>query len=186
MEKDLDLLPSGKISQLSAQTELLMERLVSMSGSVSSASSVSQVTGPSLPVTPLSFTQVAATSKPTALPSSDIRRLPRLDGSPDFDVAAVLSQYRLVAGFKAKTVRPNYQEYADPLAFEYLWLICDGPVLTQYQQLSAGIIDWRVPLSLLVKPPTKRSALFPLWKRGPNFFFPSGNVDRTLVRPYLT
>ena len=81
----------------------------------------------------------------------------------------MLSQYRLVAGFKAKTVRPNYQEYADPLAFEYLWLICDGPVLTQYQQLSAGIIDWRVPLSLLVKPPTKRSALFPLWKRGPNF-----------------
>ena len=120
VEMDLDLLLSGKISQLSAQTELLMERLVSMSGSVSSASSVRQVTAMSPRVTPLPFAQVAATPKTTALAASDVRRLSRLDGSPDVDVAAVLPQYRLVAGFKAKTARPNDEEYADSLAFEHL------------------------------------------------------------------
>ena len=70
-----------------------------------------------------------------------LRDLLKLGGSRDVDVAAVLSQYRLVADFKAKTVRPNDEEYADSLAFEHHSLICDGPVITRYQQLSAVNID---------------------------------------------
>ena len=62
--------------------------------------------------------------------------------SNSVDVTAVLSRYRLVAGFEAKTVHLNDEEYADYLASEYFSLICDGPVLSEYQQLPAGTIDW--------------------------------------------
>ena len=143
VEAQLDLALSGGNPQLSKQTELLIERLVSMSGPTSSTSSVNQASVLSSSVPPLSFAQVAATPKTTTLTASDVRRLPRLDGSPDADVPAVLSQYRLAAGFKAKGVRPDDVPYADCLAFEHLSLICDGPVLALYQQLSSGAIDWR-------------------------------------------
>ena len=62
--------------------------------------------------------------------------------SADVDVAEVLSQFRLVVGFWAKTVAPQDEKFADNLAFEHLSLICDGPCLTLYQQLMSGRIDW--------------------------------------------
>ena len=64
-----------------------------------------------------------------SLTAGDVRRPPCLDGSPDVDVAAVLSQYRLVADLRVKAVRPNDEEYANSLAFEYLSLVCDGSAL---------------------------------------------------------
>ena len=67
VEGDLDLLQLGKISQLLAQTELLMEQRVSRSGSGSSASSDDQPTTLSPLVTPLLFAQVTATPKPPNL-----------------------------------------------------------------------------------------------------------------------
>ena len=75
---------------------------------------------------------------------NDVRSLPRLTGSADVDVAEVLSQFRLVVGFRAKAVAPQDEKFADNLAFEHLSLICDGPCLTLYQQLMSGRIDWSV------------------------------------------
>ena len=146
VDRQLDRLMSGEIPQLSSQTALLMDRLVSIASATSSNGSVNHATQPIVQpiVPPLSFAQVVATPKTTVLTTGDVRRLPRLNGSADVDVAAVLSQYRLVAGFKAKSVRPNDETYGDSLAFEFLSLICDDSVLTLYQQLSTGTIDWRV------------------------------------------
>ena len=73
---------------------------------------------------------------------NDVRSLPRLTGSADVDVAEVLSQFRLVACFRAKAVAPHDEKFADNLVFEHLSLICDGPCLTLYQQLMSGTIDW--------------------------------------------
>lgn len=61
------------------------------------------------------------------------------DSSPDVDVAPLLSQYRLVAGFKAKTVHPNDKEYADSLTFAM-----GMSLRRQYQQISAATIDYRI------------------------------------------
>ena len=71
-----------------------------------------------------------------------VRSLPRLTGSADVDVAEVLSQFRLVVGFRAKAVAPHDEKFADNFAFEHLSLICDGPCLTLYQQLMSGRIHW--------------------------------------------
>ena len=84
-----------------------MERLASMSGSVERdfcrTSNVWSVPPCHTPVLRAS----SSDPKATALTASDVHKLPHLDGSPDVDVAAVLSRYRLVAGFKAKTARPT-------------------------------------------------------------------------------
>lgn len=121
---------SGKTPQISAQAELLMDRLVSATSSVSGFSSVNPTSRVSPRANPLSLAQVPATPKTAVLTASDVRRLPRLDGSPAVDVAAVLAQYRLVAGFKSKYMRPDDEKYGDILALEFLSLICDDPVLT--------------------------------------------------------
>ena len=71
-----------------------------------------------------------------------MRSLPRLTSSADIDVAEGLPQFRLVVGFRAKTVAPNDEKFADDLACENLSLICDGPCPTLYQQLMSGRIDW--------------------------------------------
>lgn len=115
VEQQLELLMTGQIPHLSEQTKLLMDRLVSISGYLVSATPFNQVSDSPPPVAPLSFAHVAATPKVTSLTASDVRRLPRLDGSPDVDVAAVFSQFRPVAGSKPKTVRPNDEEHADSL-----------------------------------------------------------------------
>ena len=109
-----------------------MECVGSVSCVISSAGSVSLVPGLSTPVAPpLSFARVT-TPKATALTAGDVRRLPCLKASLYVDVAAVLSQCCVVAGFKAKTVRPNDDDYSDALARGWLSLTCHGPVLTLY------------------------------------------------------
>ena len=95
----------------------------------------------------MSFAQVAATPLTTVLTASDVRRLLSLNGSPDVDVASVRAQLRLVADFKAKSVRPDDEKCGYVLVFEFLSLICDDAVLKLHQPLSTGTIDWRVALA---------------------------------------
>ena len=72
----------------------------------------------------------------------DLRSLPRLTGSADVDVAEVLSQFRLVVGFRSKAVAPHDENFEENLSFEHLSIICDGPCLTLYQRLMSSRIDW--------------------------------------------
>ena len=87
------MLLSGDIEQLSLQVELMMEELVGQSSSVSSVGSVdhpSELSAPSVSVPPLSQAGAPATVTTTVSTASDVRRLPRLNGGPDVEVAAVL------------------------------------------------------------------------------------------------
>ena len=79
----------------------------SVSGSIFSSSSVTQALGLSSPVPPLPFTSVDSRQKNTVLTASDVRRLSRLDRSTNVNADAVLSQYRLVAGFRRKLSVPT-------------------------------------------------------------------------------
>ena len=97
VDRQLDLMLARKIPKISAQTEMLMDRLVSITSSVSGSGSVNPAPSVPSPVTPLPFAQVAAIPPTAVLTASDVRRLPLLDGSPDVDVASVLAQFRLVA-----------------------------------------------------------------------------------------
>ena len=74
-----------------------MDQLVTITTSVSGSGSVKPASSVPSPVPPLSFAQVAATPKTAVLTASDVRRLPRLNRSPEAYVASVLAQLRLVA-----------------------------------------------------------------------------------------
>ena len=88
------------------------------------------------------YAGVLSAPKAVTFTPNDVHSLPRLTGSDDVDVAEVLSQLRLVVGFRAKALAPNDEKNADNLVFEHLSLICDGPCLTLYQQVMSGRIDW--------------------------------------------
>ena len=53
------------------------------------------------------YAGVLSVPKAVTFTPNDVRRLPRLTGSADADVAEVLSQFRLVVDFRAKAVAPN-------------------------------------------------------------------------------
>ena len=53
------------------------------------------------------YAGVLSVPKAVTFTPNDVRSLPRLTGSADVDVAEVLSQFRLVVGFRAKAVAPN-------------------------------------------------------------------------------
>ena len=94
-----------------------------------------------------------AAPKSVTLTQSDVKRLPRLSGSievgdaGDVDVLSVLQQYRVVAGFRAQTVRPGDESYGDLVAFEFFSLILDGPAAKMYQQLMSGRINWQTSVT---------------------------------------
>lgn len=85
-------------------------------------------------------------SKPKniVITQGDVRHVPRLSGGVDTDVAGVLSQHRLVVGFRAKSAPTDDGNFADQLVFEHLSLMHNGAVLTLYQQRMGCQIDcWR-------------------------------------------
>ena len=127
----------------------IMESLASIAPS-SNKSSVSAVeVGSTGGVPPkVTFADVVAAQKTVTLGQSDVKRVPRLKSSPeigdsDIDVQAILNAYHTVARFKAFSVRPGDEEYADQVAFEFLSLICDGHAATMLQQLMSGCINWQ-------------------------------------------
>ena len=134
----------GEIEELSVQHNNMLPQLACLNVSSSASVTVSE-SDPSNPVPPQPApTCAGALSAPKAVTftPNDVRCLPNLTGSADVDVAEVLSQFRLVVGFRAKAVAPNDEKIADNLAFEHLSLICDDPCLTLYQQLMSCRIDW--------------------------------------------
>ena len=134
----LKRMENGEIDQLSDQHNSMLQQLASMSVSGSSSAALSE-TDPStpLPVQPVpTYAGVLSAPKAVTFTPNDVRSLPRLTGSADVDVAEVLSQFRLVVGFRAKAVAPHDEKFADNLAFEHLSLICDGHCVAR---LDAGM-----------------------------------------------
>ena len=92
----------GEISQFSDQLNSMLKQLASLSvsGSSSAASSESYPLN-SLPVQPVpTYAGVLSAPKSVIFTINDVRSLPRLTGNADADVAEVLSQFRLVVGFR--------------------------------------------------------------------------------------
>ena len=99
----------GEIDELSTQHNDMLHQLASLSVSSSASVSLSEYER-SYPVTSQPApTYAGALSAPKAdtFTPNDVRSLPRLNGSADVDVAEVLSQFRLVVGFRAKAVALN-------------------------------------------------------------------------------
>ena len=147
VHRELEKMERGEIEVLSEQHNSMLQQLASLSVSSSPAAPVTlSESYHSNSVTPVqtasTYAAVLSAPKAVTFTPNDVRSLPRLNGSADVDVAEVLSQFRLVVGFRAKSVAPNDDKFADNLAFEHLSLICDGPCLTLYQQLMSGRIDW--------------------------------------------
>ena len=92
----------GEIDELSDQHNDMLHRLASLTVSSSASVSLSQLNQHQ-------HTQGCLLSAPKAVTftPNDVRSLPRLTGSADVDVAEILSQFRLVVGFRAKAVAPN-------------------------------------------------------------------------------
>ena len=141
--RELQRMETGEIDQLSEQHNSIPTQLASLEvgSSTSTAVNLSDVDSSSSVSVP-TYAGVLSAQKLLSIATNDVRSLPRLTGSSDIDVAEVLSQFRLVVGFRAKTVAPNDEKFADNRAYEHLSLICDGPCLTLYQQLMSGRIDW--------------------------------------------
>lgn len=96
----------------------------------------------------------------TITPPSGVKRLTRIKGSRadgDYDVAlqASLNAYHTVAKFKAQSVRPGDDKYADQLAFAFLNMICDFHAAIMLQQLMSGCINWR---AVVISTETARAA----------------------------
>lgn len=146
VNKEIAKLDAGEISELSAQTMELMDRLVSLQ---SPAAALQQDSVPSLA---RSFAEVLS-SKPkrVVLTSQDVKQVPRLTGSADVDVISCLQQYRLVCSFRVKAnaassvTDAELVKLSDEVAFEHVSLICDGMVLTLYQHVMEGRINWTQP-----------------------------------------
>ena len=134
----------GEIEELSEQHNSMLQQLPILNVSSCSAPTTLSESDPSnfVPVQPTpAYAGVLSAPKAVTFTPNDVRRFPRSTGSTDVDVAEVLSQTRLV-GFRGKAVAPHDEKFADNLAFEHLSLICDGPCLRLYQQLTSGRIDW--------------------------------------------
>ena len=118
----------------------MLHQLASLSISRSSASvSESKSSNPAPTVQPaMSYARVLSAPKAVSFTPNDIRSLPRLTGSVDVDVAEVLSQFRLIVGFRAEAVAPHDDFFAKNLAFERLSLVCDGPCLTYQHSRLVG------------------------------------------------
>ena len=122
----------------------MLQQLASLSVAGSSSATLSEPDPLNpLPVQPVpTYAGVLSAPKAATSTPNDVRSLPRLTGIVDIDVAEVLSQFRLVVGFRANVVAPHDEKFEDNLASEHLSLICDGPCLTLYQQPMSGRIDW--------------------------------------------
>ncbi len=153
VNKEIAKLDRGEIDELSPQTMDLMDRLVSVSSqSDSSVAPAAVQQNDPVPSLAKSFAE-ALSSKPkrVVLSSQDVKQVPRLTGSADTDVISCLQQFRLVCSFRVKAVAPAGMSEAelitaaDEVAFEHVSLICDGLVLTLYQHIMEGRINWHQP-----------------------------------------
>ena len=148
IQRETTRLLNGDISELSPVTMQLFDRLVSLKQSVSS----SQSSAPSM----ASLAEVLSHRAPrrVSITAADVKQLPRLNGSTDVDVISALSQFRVVCSFRVKAAAPTtttaaeIERMSDQAAFEHVSLICDGPILQLYQQISDGCIDWQNPNQL--------------------------------------
>ena len=132
------MMESREIEVLSEQHNATLNQLASLAVSCSPAASVSLSESNSsnpVPVQPApTYAGVLSAPKAVTFTPNDVRSLSSLTGV-DVDVSEVLlSQFRLVVGFRAKSVAPNDEKFADNVAFEHLSLL--------YQQLMSGRIDW--------------------------------------------
>ena len=122
VDRELEKMERGEIDQLSTQTNEMLHQLASLSVTSSASVSLSEsdrsnrVLSQPVPT----YAGVLSAPKAVTFTPSDVRSLPRLTGSADVDVAEVLSQFRLVVGFRAKAVAPQDEKIADNLAFEHL------------------------------------------------------------------
>ena len=98
-----------EIDELSVQHNEMLHQLASLTVSSSASVSLSESDRSNpFPTQPVpTYAGVLSVPKAVTFTPNDVRRLPRLTGSADVDVAEVLSQFRLVVGFRAKAVAPN-------------------------------------------------------------------------------
>ena len=105
----LERMEKGEIEQLYEQHNAMLHQLaiLSVSSSASVTLSESDPSNP-VPVQPVpTYAGVLSAPKAVTFTPNVVRSLLRLAGSADVDVAEVLSQFRLVVGFRAKAVAPN-------------------------------------------------------------------------------
>ena len=104
VDHQLDLLMSGAIARLSARTEIIMDRLVSITSFVLSSGSVKQAPRVYTPLSTLFLRkyQLPQSLQSTVPAATDVFRLFCLAGSTDVEIAAILAQYGLAAGVKFK------------------------------------------------------------------------------------
>ena len=106
VHRELERMEKGEIEELSEQHNAMLHQLASLSISSSSASvSESNPSNPVPTVQPaMSYAGVLSAPTAVSFAPNDVHRLPRLTGSVDVDIAEVLSQFRLVVGFRARVV----------------------------------------------------------------------------------
>ena len=145
---------AGTITTLSAQTMSLIDKLVcltSLKNGVCPSASDTQNTAASPSLAHTFVEALSSKPKRVVITSQDVEQVPRLTGAADVDVISCLSQYCLVCSFRVKANTPaslsdvELIKLSDQVAFEYLSLICDGPVLQLYQHIMDGSINWHVP-----------------------------------------
>ena len=131
VNRELEKMERGEIDELSEQHNMLHQLAsLSVSSSASVHSSESNRSNP-VPTRPVpTYAGVLSAPKVVTFTPNGIRSLPRLTSSADVDVAQVLSQFRLVVGFRVKAVAPNDEILADNLVLSICQLICDGPCHT--------------------------------------------------------
>ena len=109
VNRELEKLERAEIDQLSTQLNDMLHQLASLSVSSSASVSLSESerSNPVMSQPVPTYAGVLSAPKAVTFTPNDVRSLPRLTGSADVDVAEVLSQFRLVVGFRAKAVALN-------------------------------------------------------------------------------
>ena len=99
----------GEIDELSDQHNDMLHQLAGLTVSSSASVSLSEFdrSNPVPPQPVPTYAGVLSAPKAVTFTPNDVRSLPRLSGSAHVDVAEVLSQFRLVVGFRAKAVAPH-------------------------------------------------------------------------------
>ena len=147
VDQELARLEQGEISELPPATMQIMDTLVRLRN-VSSSPQNQDMSA---------FAQTVADalsnkSKRPGVSPADVKGCPHLTGNADDDPQACLAHFYMNCGFIAKRALPTSAPKDDvvalteQLAFEHVALICDGPILTLYQNIMRGSINVTNPL----------------------------------------